>query len=553
MDVKLNDSYPTFVEYEVYSPITKKKLDLSFCENTQIDIYVPLNLDNYTNDLYNSMNKNGFDIFNVNNSFYNDVCIPFTSDDGTDMTLNDRQNTYYNDNITLCESSCIYKSYNSTNGKAKCQCSVKTNITEMKTISYDKIDIDVLLDIKTFSNIELIKCFKLTFSKEGLNKNYGSLIIIIMTTIFISLIITNNLNQRKYISKIIRLALKANNVRNPTRKKNSRNKLLIYNNNQSIRNLIETNSNKSKNKIKKKSLFQIQNYNNINIIRNTNIILGNDKKAKIKYNKHVVKKTISRKSNTDIEIYPFKEKKNIIGKLQSNNLKGLKYNDLELNTLLYEEAILIDKRTYWQYYLSLIKTKHIVLFIFIPYNDYNLITIKISLFIFNFCLYFTVNAFFFTDSTMHKIYEDKGFFDIANQLPHILYSTLISAFINMGIKKLALSDKTIIELKRMKINREEMLKKSCELYKTLMIRFNLFFFIGFLFLAFFWYYISAFCAVYKNTQTILIENTLMSFLFTLIYPFIFNLLPGIFRILSLKKSKENKKCLYIIGNILTLL
>ena len=553
MDVKLNDSYPTFVEYEVYSPENKTKLDLSFCENTQIDIYVPLNLDNDTNDLYNSMNKNGFDIFNVNNSFYNDVCIPFTSNDGTDMTLNDRQNTYYNDNITLCESSCIYKSYNSTNGKAKCQCSVKTNITEMKTISYDKIDIDVLLDIKTFSNIELIKCFKLTFSKEGLNKNYGSLIIIIMTTIFISLIITNNLNQRKYISKIIRLALKANNVRNPIRKKNSRNKLLIYNNNQSIRNLIETNSNKSKNKIKKKSLFQIQNYNNINIIRNTNIILGNDKKAKIKYNKHVVKKTISRKSNTDIEIYPFKEKKNIIGKLQSNNLKGLKYNDLELNTLLYEEAILIDKRTYWQYYLSLIKTKHIVLFIFIPYNDYNLITIKISLFIFNFCLYFTVNAFFFTDSTMHKIYKDKGFFDIANQLPHILYSTLISAFINMGIKKLALSDKTIIGLKRMKINREEMLKKSCELYKTLMIRFNLFFFIGFLFLAFFWYYISAFCAVYKNTQTILIENTLMCFLFTLIYPFIFSLLPGIFRIPSLKKSKENKQCLYTIGNILALL
>ena len=89
----------------------------------------------------------------------------------------------------------------------------------MKTISYDKIDIDVLLDIKTFSNIELIKCLKLTFSKEGINKNYGSIIIIFMTTIFISIIIISNVNLKKYISKIIRLALKIHFNSNPNKKK----------------------------------------------------------------------------------------------------------------------------------------------------------------------------------------------------------------------------------------------------------------------------------------------------------------------------------------------
>ena len=494
MDVKLNDSYPTFVEYEVYSPENKTKLDLSFCENTQIDIYVPLNLDNDTNDLYNSMNKNGFDIFNVNNSFYNDICIPFTSDEGTDMTLNDRKNTYYNDNITLCESSCIYNSYNSTNGKAKCQCSVKNNVTEMKTISYDKIDIDVLLDIKTFSNIELIKCLKLTFSKEGINKNYGSIIIIFMTTIFISLIIVFNINKDKYISKIIRLALKIHFNSNPNKKKivktyysskmikdlpNNCSQSKQYSQSQSLSNIFDVNSqNKIKPKGKKKITYKIKNYKNINIIKNTNIILEQGKTSDIEYSKHIKKKNKkSRKSREEeISVYPL-NKKNMINELNQ-------YSDLELNTLLYEEALLIDKRTYWQYYLSLIKTKHIILFIFIPYNDYNLITIKIGLFIFNFCLYFTVNAFFFTDSTMHKIYENKGFFDITNQLPHILYSTLITAFINMGIRKLALSDKIIIELKKIK-DKEEALKKSCDLYQNLIIRFNLFFFYCFYIFSFF--------------------------------------------------------------------
>ena len=185
-------------------------------------------------------------------------------------------------------------------------------------------------------------------------------------------------------------------------------------------------------------------------------------------------------------------------------------------------------------------------------NDYNLIIIKIALFIFNFSLYFTINALFFTDETMHKIYENKGIFNIINQLPQILYSSSISIFLNILIKTLALSGKKIIELKRIK-NKREMLGKSCQVYRRLMIRFNLFFFISLLLLVFFWYYVSTFCAVYKNTQIIYIINTLLCFCLTLCYPFILNLFPGIFRIPALKSSKKDNQCLYTIGNVLSYL
>ena len=109
-----------------------------------------------------------------------------------------------------------------------------------------------------------------------------------------------------------------------------------------------------------------------------------------------------------------------------------------------------------------------------------------------------------------------------------------------------------MELKKIK-NKEKALQKSVKLYRFLMIKFNLYYFISLLFIIFFWYYISTFCAVYKNTQIILIESTMTSFSLTLIYPFALNLLPGIFRIPALKASKRDKENLYKIGNIIALI
>ena len=153
---------------------------------------------------------------------------------------------------------------------------------------------------------------------------------------------------------------------------------------------------------------------------------------------------------------------------------------------------------------------------------------------------------------MHKIYEKKGIFSIIIQLPQIFYSTIISVFINMILKMLALSEKDILVLKKIR-NKKKALEKSGEIYSNLMIKFNLFFFIALFLLIFFWYYVSAFCAVYRNTQIILITNTFSSFILSLIYPFALNLLPGIFRIPALKSRQNNKEFLYTIGNIIALL
>ena len=53
---------------------------------------------------------------------------------------------------------------------------------------------------------------------------------------------------------------------------------------------------------------------------------------------------------------------------------------------------------------------------------------------------------------MHKIYEDKGKFDLIYQIPQIIYSSLISKIIDTFIKNLALSQDNIVELKQLKQN-----------------------------------------------------------------------------------------------------
>ena len=62
---------------------------------------------------------------------------------------------------------------------------------------------------------------------------------------------------------------------------------------------------------------------------------------------------------------------------------------------MYKKAIIYDKRTYVQFYLSLLKTRHILMFSFCPAKDYNSKIVKIYLFFYSFVMYLAVNALFY--------------------------------------------------------------------------------------------------------------------------------------------------------------
>ena len=306
----------------------------------------------------------------------------------------------------------------------------------------------------------------------------------------------------------------------------------------------------------KKKINRKKSKNNTNKNKNkdnSEVVIYKNSKDKNKNNKKNKKKYIEKYNLNSKKVQNSKIK--LIPPLNSeknNNNEINSLNDQELNSLVYKLAIEYDKRTYFQYYWSLLKKKHLILFSFLPSNDYNVATIKISLFILSFALYFTINGFFFSDDTMHKIYKDNGAFDILFQIPQILYSTLISAVINMILKTLSLSEKSILLIKEEK-DYVKAIEKSKKTGKCIKIKFALFFILSILFMLFFWYFISSFCAVYVNTQIILIKDTMISFGLSMVYPFGLNLLPGFFRIPALRAENKDKECLYKISTIIALI
>ena len=502
---KKNDSFSPQVEYLFINPYTHEKIDLSLCENTKINIYVPFNLSEENINLYNFVKNQGYNIFNPSDSFYNDICTPFNSFNDTDVLIKDRKKDYYNKELVFCEEGCEFDSININLNKVKCKCEIKKEIRTDTKFSTSKL-LENFYKIDSFSNFKIFICYNLVFNKNGQIKNYGSYIILGITFSFILSTVINIITYSKKINNILESILdhqsklidfsknvnlnkdkidldgekkpneenleissKANIKKNRKKKKKKKIKVNKSQNQQ------ENNSNKEKiehnenNNIISSDLRKFNQNNTVNIQPNP------PKKISIKSQINLIKvrdnsKEVLEESNKNQDILIFKENKENINKLEKINKiktddnkneeiiemiiknvekeKRIKYfNNEELNSLKYKYALEIDDRTYIQYYWSLLKNKHLIIFTFIANDDYNIFLLKLSFFLISFSLYFAVNAMFFSDDTIHKQYEDKGKYNFVYQLPKILYSTIISVITNMLLKKLSLSQNDILKIK----------------------------------------------------------------------------------------------------------
>ena len=563
LDVYYEGLFSPIVIYEIYHPSTKERLDLMHCENFVINLSLPVKINE--SELYKH---------DPNNEFYNDICSTFTTDNGTDITLNDRQNVFIDNNYSLCEDGCKYNGYDFKTKKASCECLTKVKLPMISEIKIDKEKLKKnFIDIKSLININIMKCYKKLFTREGLISNTGSYIL--LSILFIYIISSNLFFIIEYdiIYDKIKAIIKFKKQKNIDSMNN-----FIHNDVKQEINIFEKNNNiniigkqkKIYKKKKKKKRIKTDNNNIYNIVKINDLMKNNIKnappsnKGRLKSQTFYSKKlenshfdSINSKLNINISgsnisgnvinIKDIKDEQfnNIDLKKQNLDSNVINYNDYELNNMKYNDALSYDKRTYFQYYWSLLRTKHILIFAFVPSNDYNSTIIKICLFLFSFALYYTVNALFFNDSTLHEIYVQEGEYDFIYQLPQIIYSTIISSFINFIIKFFSLSQGNVLKIKNGNITDNYSYKKR-KLLKLLRLKFIWFFKLSIIFLLLFWYYLACFCAIYKNTQIHLLKDTIISFILSLIYPICIYLIPGIFRINSLKKKS---KCLYTIGKI----
>ena len=218
-DLHSDNSSAIYVQYEIYNPYTLEYIPLDICNDVNININIPVNLDEDTESLYLSLNSYGYNLFNSNDSFYNDVCTRYTTQNGTDINLLDRKNIIYdnNKNIFLCQEGCKFVLYNQTTKRSKCNFNVQRNltITDIKNIKFDKKEFaNFLMSSLKNSNFKVVKCYKLILSKEGQINNYGSYILIIVIIIIIISMISYCIKGNKRLNDFVQLIIKQKVINN---------------------------------------------------------------------------------------------------------------------------------------------------------------------------------------------------------------------------------------------------------------------------------------------------------------------------------------------------
>ena len=113
------------LQYEIYELFNKKRLNLSVCKEVPINIYAPKVLSEQLHNLYNELKDLGYDLFDINSHFYQDICTPYKSTNGTDVILSDRINYYYNNEETQCQPNCQFSNYSFESQYLKCECDIQ--------------------------------------------------------------------------------------------------------------------------------------------------------------------------------------------------------------------------------------------------------------------------------------------------------------------------------------------------------------------------------------------------------------------------------------------
>ena len=579
--------------------INSKNFDFSFCNKEPILLEEKMNINtlkyNSTNDtekvnikkiLYGR--KYGIDLFDPYSDFFNDICFKFTSEKGSDVTLESRVEDYYQ-NITFCDEkeNSHYLGYNYSEDNDiityRCAFGFYKSVNE-KSSYLDLID----SEIKTYvsvSNLKVITCYKKFLNLKDLIKNYGGsiciLVLIIQFICFLLFCFRGIKSIKKQLEDLFTLG---NEI--------IRRKSLLTENHLTIENDSKDNFN---NFIKEKSpKLQNQEKPVSNPPKNKEISENEDKEIQ-KGNSNEANKINRQETSGDIKVEIKEENNNeenktnnekketikdkdfrnkvLENKLSSSVIKKAKgqsdketnidldmksessqlydYESDELNELPFDKALKKDKRNFCLYYCNILAISHIILNLFFRQSDYNLFVVKLGLLFMTFPINLTFNSFFFTNEKI-KINYVKSVEDIStfwSNISNTVYSSILSSTFLIILKFISLTHNSIRALRKIK-NVELAKKKSVCLLRCIKLRIFIYYILSFAFLIIFGFYVLCFCAIFENTQIILVRSTFTSWLISLLYPFIICFITSLFRSLSFACES---KCLYLFKQLFQML
>ena len=120
------------VEYVIFSPDCKKKLDLNVCKNIEIHQFIEVDI-----------NEDELFKYDPNGDYYNDKCYTY-SENGIDKIIFDRKKEFNEKNMSLCEKNCNFNGYDATNKYVDCECHIKESLVNFHNVT---INTDSLVNI----------------------------------------------------------------------------------------------------------------------------------------------------------------------------------------------------------------------------------------------------------------------------------------------------------------------------------------------------------------------------------------------------------------------
>ena len=165
-------------------------------------IYIPIVLSEKTQKLKDELKELGYDLFDINSPFYQDICTPYKSSNGTDVLLSDRINSYYNNDEISCQSNCKFADYLAESQYLKCECDISNS--EISTDNAEQFNAKSIYQsfysVLKYSNYKVLKCYKLAITKRSVMSNIWSIITLsyfLIHVVFLVIYIIKGINQFK--------------------------------------------------------------------------------------------------------------------------------------------------------------------------------------------------------------------------------------------------------------------------------------------------------------------------------------------------------------------
>ncbi len=506
----VNDSDSTLtgiVRYNIYSS-EGQKLDVNHCKGSQVKLGYALKLNNPKVNLsYGElMFNNDIDIFKPTDNYFNDICKVSKGENG-DLTLNKRREDQYV-NISICENGCTYNDIDYTNLKANCDCNPLISM-EPPTDTIGNFG-------KAFStslpktNLIMIKCANTFYSFDNLKNSIGfwfffSMLILVFL-FFIFTFLRNFNNVTNFVNGILK------EKSNPPIKKVKKNLILK---NQDITKPDENKqlneNHRSNNQIKIKKVFIV---NSSRDSLETVSAMISERNYKIKYG---------------FEKY-----------IYNNDL--IKKDDDDINKLPFYRAVEEDDRSFISIYWNYFSNSFGLLNAISLDNEYDLICIKLNLFISELAVEFFLNSIFYNDGMVEEKYE-KGELSLVVELLRSLYSFLVGIIFTKIVAKLSYYE--FISVLKTEYDHRKNYFLICQKFVDKIKRNLIIMFIINIFLMLFMlYYCSIFCFIYHNNQIDWFKGGWMSLVISLLTSIIIAFVLALIRYIALAKQK---KALYNIS------